>query len=295
MTESQLKADEKCMDTILRQALELATQFLSSINDRPVGVRPKLKSLSTTTATTAAEGGASSPRSPPLPAQGIGAEAALKLFQQKYSASISGSAGPRYLGFVTGGSTPAAIAGDWLVSAFDQNAANSGDSCAPFVEKEVLHWLADLFGLSDAHSGAFVSGATMANFVGLAIARQWVARRAGVDVAQDGLYSLPRIKILSGSPHSSVYKALSMLGMGRKSLQTVKCLQNRDAVDLSELREALQSCASSGEACIVVGNAGTVNSGDFDDLSAIAALKNEFNFWFHVDAAFGGFAACSPR
>jgi hypothetical protein len=153
---SQLRADEMHIDTILLQTLQQATEFLKSIDDRPVGVRPQLPIAF----------------SPP-PKNGVGAEAALKLFQEKYYVGIAGSAGPRYCGFVTGGSTPAAIAGDWLVSTFDQNAAQPGDSVSHLIEKEALQWLSDMFGLPAAYSGTFVSGATMSNFVGLAIGRQW--------------------------------------------------------------------------------------------------------------------------
>ncbi|CAM6110033.1 unnamed protein product [Calypogeia fissa] len=299
-----LTTDETHLSTILQKTLEYATEFLSSINDRPVGVSPVLPHISIGHEGEGGDGeegteGAlrshSSTPYAPLSVQGVGAEAALTHFKHVYSTSISGSTGPRYLGFVTGGSTPAAIAGDWLVSTFDQNAANSGDSSANHIEKEVVHWLKELFNLSNAHSGGFVSGATMANFVGLAIARQWVAQKVGVDVAKDGLYSMPKIKVLSGMAHSSTYKALAMLGMGRGSLESVQCLGFREAVDVEKLRGKLQECKEKGEVCIVVGNAGTVNSGDFDDLVGISKLKKEFEFWLHVDAAFGGFATCSPK
>ena len=140
--------------------------------------------------------------------------------------------------------------------------------------------------------GRFVTGATMSNFVGLAIARQWWGKRHGADVAADGLTGLPRPVVLSGTPHSCIYKSLAMLGLGRGSLQSVPTLPDREAVDVAALREALRQGA--GRPCIVVANAGVVNTVDFDDIVAIAALRREFVFYLHVDAAFGGFAACSP-
>ncbi|MDQ0200160.1 pyridoxal phosphate-dependent decarboxylase family protein [Neobacillus ginsengisoli] len=228
-----------------------------------------------------------------LPVEGIGAMNALENFKEKYAAFLSGSAGSRYLGFVTGGATPAAIAGDWLVSVYDQNVASTDDSVAGKVELETIDMLKELFQLPKNYSGSFVSGATMANFVGLAIARQWFGHQHGINVSQQGLFLLPKMKVVSGCAHSSIYKALSMLGMGRESVQSIPCLPDREAIDISRLREFLRELK--GEPCIVVANAGTVNTVDFDNLREIVKLKDEYTFWLHVDAAFGGFAACSPK
>ncbi|RME59224.1 MAG: aspartate aminotransferase family protein, partial [Caldilineae bacterium] len=218
---------------------------------------------------------------------------ALARFLARYEPWMSGGAGPRYFGFVTGGVTPAALVGDWLTSVYDQNALGSGESIAPQLELDALALLRQLFGLSSHQAGVFVTGATTANFVGLAVARQWVAQQQGIDVAQDGLWALEPFPIFSGAPHSSVYKALSMLGLGRSSLEEVPCLPQREAVDLAALERRLQE--REDRACVVVANAGTVNTVDFDDLAAIAEMKQRYPFWLHVDAAFGGFAACSPR
>jgi glutamate/tyrosine decarboxylase-like PLP-dependent enzyme len=272
--DKNLEVDARKIEEILSKTLDRATQFLQSLKERPVSVLPSKREFSS------------------LPDEGIGADKALEEFERKYSAGITASSGSRYFGFVTGGSTPAALAGDWLVSVFDQNAIGTDNSSTSDLERETIGFLRQLFKLSDSHSGTFVSGATMSNFVGLALARQWVACQLGVNVAQDGLYALPTIKIFSGSPHSCILKVLSMLGMGKSNLQIVSCLPEREAVDLVELRKCLSSCQ---QPCIVVANAGTVNTVDFDDLVGIAELQQEFNFWFHVDAAFGGFAACSPK
>jgi glutamate/tyrosine decarboxylase-like PLP-dependent enzyme len=222
---------------------------------------------------------------------GIGLRAALEEFARRWEPGFSGSAGSRYLGFVVGGTTPAALAGDWLTSAFDQNAHAERDSSASALERETVGWLRQLFGLRPDYAGAFVSGATMSNLVGLAVAREWLGERQGVSVAHAGVGALGDITVLSGEPHSSVYKALSVLGMGRDSLRRVRKLPGREAVDVDELARAL--AALDGPA-IVVANAGTVNTVDFDDLAAIAALRERFDFWLHVDGAFGAFAALSP-
>lgn len=208
---------------------------------------------------------------------------------------MSGSAGPHYFGLVTGGATPASIAGDWLTTIYDQNATGSNDSIAAQIELSTIGLLRELFGLSEAHTGVFVSGATMANFVGLATGRQWLGQRLGIDIAQSGMSGLPPIKVLSGTPHSSVYKAIAMLGLGRESLEQIATLPDREAVDVAALRSRLVELRESGQPCLVVGNAGTVNSVDYDDLNALADMCHEFGVWLHVDAAFGGFAACVPE
>lgn len=229
----------------------------------------------------------------PLPLEGIGAEGALAGFAERWAPGFSGSAGPRYLGFVTGGATPAAVTGDWLTSVYDQNVSGGGDSSATALERETLGWLRELFGLGEEHSGAFVTGATVSNTVGLAVAREWLGEQLGIDVSRQGAAALGPVDVLSGSPHSSIGKALSVLGIGRDRLRTVPALPgNREAVDVGALATALD--ALDGRPAIVVANAGTVNTVDFDDLRAVAALKQRYDFWLHVDAAFGGFAALSP-
>ena len=229
----------------------------------------------------------------PLPERGAGGAAALARFGERWEPGLSGSAGPRYLGFVTGGATPAAVAGDWLVGAYDQNVVAAGDSAASELERETVGWLRELFGLGAAHEGAFVSGATMSNVAGLAVAREWLGERLGVSVADAGAGALGEVAVLSGAAHSSVPKALSLLGLGRGALRAVPLLPGREAVDVAALSGALAELG--GRPAIVVANCGTVNTVDFDDLRALAALRERHPFWLHVDAAFGAFAALSPE
>jgi glutamate/tyrosine decarboxylase-like PLP-dependent enzyme len=228
----------------------------------------------------------------PLPSIGIGAHATLEYFEKNFAGLLANSAGPRYFGFVTGGSTPASVAGDWLVSAYDQNACGSNDSIAPQIERQTIHFLKDLFGLSPDYFGSFVTGATMANFTNLAIARQWVGEQRGKDFSNEGLTDSFPLKVLSGTAHSSIFKSLSMLGIGRNALVNVPTIAGREAIDVAELEKTLQKISTP---TIVVANAGTVNTVDFDDLEAIGKLKTKYTFWLHVDAAFGGFAACSEK
>lgn len=227
-----------------------------------------------------------------IPENGWGASKALKYFEDHFGDKMANSAGPRYFGFVTGGATPAAIVGDWLVSAFDQNPTGTLDSIAPQIEHQTIHFLKQLFGLDNDYFGSFVTGATMSNFVSLAVARQWVGEQRGVDFSREGITGTASVQVLSATPHSSIYKSISMLGLGRNSLIKVKALPGREAVDIADLEKHLQKLKGP---VIVVANAGTVNTVDFDDLEAISALKKQYNFWMHTDAAFGGFAACSEK
>ena len=271
-----LSEDQAHIEELLDNVVVEANRFLSELDTLPVGaVLPT----------------AMDPIS--ISDEGIGAFETLGLFRERYGSWISGSAGPRYFGFVTGGVTPAALAGDWLVSVYDQNNLGSDESVAPQIELDTISLLRQLFELPDDYTGSFVTGATMSNFVGLALARQWVGHRIGIDFATEGLWGAKPINVLSGMPHSSVYKALSMLGMGRDAMIKVRCLRDREAIDLTCLENSLRN--QNGHPCIVVANAGTVNTVDFDDLTEMAELKTRYEFWLHVDAAFGGFAACSPK
>lgn len=228
-----------------------------------------------------------------LPAQGIGAQAALQRFEHDHVPLLSGSPGPRYFGFVTGGATPAALAADWLVGTYDQSTQRSGDSCAATIEAQAVDLLRQLLHWPESWTGVCVTGATMANYVGLALARQWYGHLHGRDVAAEGAWGLPPPAVFAGAAHSSTLKALSMAGMGRRQLQALPLLPGREAIDVAALERAL--VARDGAPCIVVASAGTVNTVDFDDLAAIAALKTRHRFWLHVDAAFGGIAAASDR
>ena len=273
---NHLKNDLANFPALLEQTKQAADEYLTEIDQRPPATGYTKKEILD------------------ISQQGLGAEKTLDLFLERYGNAMPASNGPRFWGLVTGGTTPASLVGDWLTSVYDLNLSHAANSVAPDIEMEAISMLRELFGLPASFSGTFTSGATMSNFTGLAIAREWIGHQYGKSVSQEGLQAIPPVKVLSCEAHSSSFKALAMLGLGRSSLKVIPRLpENREAVNVVELKKALVEM--NGEPCIVIANAGTVNTVDFDDIQSIAALKSEFKFWLHVDAAFGGFAACSPK
>jgi len=228
-----------------------------------------------------------------LPEEGEGALAAIRELLAGSDALIR-SSGPRFFHWVIGGTTPAALGADWLTSTFDQN-GGAWDSSPLSARLEMLavDWLRDLFGLPEGWGGVLTTGATMANFVGLACARSWWAEQHGVDVDVEGLGELPPVPVFSsGYVHPSATKALAMMGIGRERVGRLA----RDAagrLDLEALERELSALGD--QPAIVIGNAGEVNTGDFDPIAAMADLCEEHGAWLHVDGAFGLFAAISPR
>lgn len=229
----------------------------------------------------------------PLPDEGPGATEVLGRLVEAFPAATR-SAGPRFFHFVTGGVTPAALAADWVCSALDQNSFSWVSSpLGARLETVALSWLKDLFGLPGDWAGVLTTGATMANFTGLAAARRWAGRAQGVDVEEDGLYRLPPIPVLSsGYLHTSARKALAMLGLGRANIRLLAA-DDTGALDLERLEEALVQL--NGHPCILVGNAGEVNTGLFDPLEALADMAERHKAWLHVDGAFGIFARVTPQ
>jgi glutamate/tyrosine decarboxylase-like PLP-dependent enzyme len=229
----------------------------------------------------------------PLPDEGLGTLAALdRLLEGGLDAHVR-SSGPRFFHWVMGGATPAALGADWLTSLLDQNAGGwDASPLASRLELVSLRWLRELFGLPSDWDGVLVTGGQMANFTGLAAARQWWGERQGVDISVDGLAGLPQAPVLtSGFVHVTGLKALGMLGLGRGRLIT--CADPVGAMDTGVLERELR--ALDGAPAIVIGNAGEVNTGLFDPLEEIADLCDEFGAWLHVDGAFGLFARVSPR
>lgn len=230
----------------------------------------------------------------PLPETGCSAEEAVRQWLSRAALGITGSSGPRFFGFVTGGTTPASLAGDWIASTIDQNSGLwVGAPCTAHTDEAVLRWLKELFLLPSSWPGTLTSGATMSNLVGLAAGRQWVSRQRGFDAAADGLAGNPPIPVLSSAEiHASAVKSLSTLGFGRNAVRKLPSADGR--LELDSLRRELLSIEGP---VIVVANAGEVNTGAFDDLHGIADLLEAHpgGGWLHVDGAFGLYANLAPR
>ncbi|WP_322919661.1 pyridoxal phosphate-dependent decarboxylase family protein [Nocardioides renjunii] len=200
--------------------------------------------------------------------------------------------GGRFFGFVIGGSHPAALAADWLVSAWDQNAGLRTITPAHSAIEELTEsWVVDLLGLPAGSAVGFVTGGTMANFTCLAAGRDEVLRRAGWDVAERGLVGSPGVRVLVGAErHDTIDLALRYLGLGAPEPVAA---DDQGRIEPAALAAALE--AGDGRPTIVCLQAGNVHSGAFDPFDETIAAAHDAGAWVHVDGAFGLFAAASPR
>ena len=266
--------------TLLGRTTALAEGFLDTLAERPVARPVDLAALRESL------GGA-------LPEAGLEPLAVIEQLAADSEPGLVASAGPRYFGFVVGGGVPAALAADWLTSAWDQNAGLYALSPAAAVVEEVAAaWLIDLFGLPADSSVGFTTGATMANFTAIAAARHAVLARAGWDVESDGLTGAPPIAVVVGDEsHVTIFVALQMLGLGRARVHRVAA-DEQGRMRPDALRETLARIEGP---TIVCAQAGNVNTGAFDPLPEIvAAVREQPNAWLHVDGAFGLWAAAVP-
>lgn len=229
-----------------------------------------------------------------LPDDGAGMRETLEQLVDLQHRAGTNTAGPRTYHFVIGGNTPAAQGADLVASAFD--VLTYTWVCSPLgvrMELQALEWLKALLGIPGHMTGVMVTGATMANFVGMAAARQWWGEELGFDVARDGLAGRPQMPVLtSGHVHAATKKVLALQGIGRGNIQAFA----RDAtgqLDLEAYQLGLE--ALDGAPALVVVNAGEVNAGHFDPVQEMIELARAHRCWVHVDGAFGLFAALSPR
>jgi glutamate/tyrosine decarboxylase-like PLP-dependent enzyme len=266
---------------LLSRTTTLALEYLDSLPTRRVGGPVDLAALRSAL-------GGPLPDSPSDPLEVVEALAAAA------EPGLVASAGPRYFGFVIGGSLPAALAADWLTSAWDQNAGLYVISPAAAVAEEVAAaWLVELLGLPEETSVGFVTGATMANFTALAAARHGVLAKAGWDVERHGLQGAPQVTVVThGGSHVTVYASLQMLGLGREGDR----VRTIDADDQGRMRpDALRATLATLEGPVIVcAQAGNVNTGAFDALDELIPIAHERGAWIHVDGAFGIWAAAVP-
>jgi len=266
--------------SLLTRTTELANDFLDRLPDRPVGPATDLAALR------AALGG-------PLPDGPQDATAVIEELARDAEPGLVGTPGPRYFGFVIGGSLPATVAADWLTTAWDQNTGLYAISPAGAVAEEVAgSWLIDLFGLPKGSSVGFTTGATMASFTALAAARHAVLQRAGWNVEDDGYVGAPPIAVVvSDESHVTIFASLQMLGLGRARVHRVAA-DEQGRMRADALRETLSRIDGP---IIVCAQAGNVNTGGFDPLPEIVgAVRSKPNAWLHVDGAFGLWAAVVP-
>lgn len=264
------------MDPLLTDAARRAIDYLDQLPRR--GVAPDAAALAALAAFDI-----------PLPEAPQDASRTLEQLDTLGSPATAASAGGRYFGFVTGGALPASLAAHWLAAAWDQNAAfHAASAAVATIERVALRWVLDALHLPADAAGAFVTGATMANFTALAAARHAVLARAGWDVEADGLFGAPPVTVVVGDEaHPTLFKALGLLGFGRTRVRRVPVDgQGRVRAD------ALPAFEGPAIVCLQAGN---VNTGAFDPVGDLAAAAQARGAWVHVDGAFGLWAAASPR
>jgi glutamate/tyrosine decarboxylase-like PLP-dependent enzyme len=267
----------------LRAAAEHAASYRASLGERPVRAPRSIDEV-----VAALGGGLQAAPAPPA-----------EVIEQLVAAvdgGLTSTAGPRFFGFVIGGSLPAATAADVLTAGWDQCAFNGVLSPAAAAAEEVSgRWLKELLGLPASASTGFVTGAQAANTAGLAAARHQVLADAGWDVEQRGLIGAPPVRVVASvERHATIDRSLRMLGLGNDAVVPVRADAN-GAMDVEHLAEVLDAVSARDAAApIVCLQAGNVNTGACDDLRAACETTRRHGGWVHVDGAFGLWAGASP-
>lgn len=267
-------------EAALRQAHGHAVHWLAGLSDRRVPARASVDEIVRAL-------GVELPEGPSAPAD------VVDLLATACEPGLTAFPCGRFYGFVVGGTEPAALAADWLVSAWDQNCVMRAASPAYAAVEEVAGaWLLDLLGLPGGSAVGFTTGATMANFTCLAAGRDAVLRRTGWNVARDGLVGGPAVRVLAGEyRHMAIDLALRYLGLGRPEL--VKA-DGQGRIEPEALRHALADGGPGQRPTIVILQAGDIHSGAFDPFVETVRTAREAEAWVHVDGAFGLWAAASP-
>jgi len=263
----------------LQRAAELGIEYVESVPNRPVRPSASIQELRKTFDL-------------PLPESPMDPVEVIESLARDVDAGLTQMTGGRYFGFVIGGALPAALAADWLTSAWDQNAGLAVPTPGAAVVEEVAGgWLKELLGIPPHASFALVTGCQMAHATALAAARTHLLTRAGHDVERDGLSGAPPIRVVAGAKrHGTLDRALRFLGLGTVCVRPVAVdAQGRMRVD--ELRAEL---ARESGLTIVCSQLGEVNTGSCDDIDAIADAAIDAGAWHHIDGAFGLWAAAAP-
>ena len=264
----------------MRQVVDLARRYHERVSAEPVFPRASVAELRD------ALGG-------PLPETGADAADVISHLASRAEKGLVGSTGPRYFGFVIGGSLPVTTAADWLAVAWDQNACLYATSPAAAVAEEVaVAWLRQLFGLPAKTSGGFVTGGGTANFSAMAIARHAVLERAGWDVEKHGLQGAPRVHVVtSDESHATMFTALRMAGLGSETAKRVPA-DAQGRMIASKLSAVLATCDGP---TIVCAQAGNIATGSFDPFDEICEAAHARGAWVHIDGAFGLWAQASQK
>ncbi|MBX3062737.1 MAG: aspartate aminotransferase family protein [Anaerolineae bacterium] len=264
------------LEQLLKSTAERASRYLESLDERAV--------VPTTDALTQL-----SRLDEPLPDLPSDPEAVIALLDEIGSPATVATAGSRYFGFVTGGSLPATLAANWMAGAWDQNTAYTVMSpIAARLEEVAMRWLLDVLHLPSDCAVGFVTGATQANFAGLAAARHAILAKQGWDVETQGLFGAPPITVVVGDEvHVSLLKALSLLGLGRERVIRVP-------VD-EQGRMRADSLPTLDDKTILCLQAGNVNTGAADPMAVIIPQAKAAGAWVHIDGAFGLWAAAAPE
>ena len=263
------------MKKLLEQVAVYSADYLSSLKERRVGPSEEdLKLLEKLDL--------------PLKDESTDPEEIIKLLNEVGSKATIGIAGGRFFGFVIGSSLPVTVAASWLNTAWDQNAGLFvGSPIGTVLEEVSLKWMLDILNLPKESAGAFVTGATMANFTSLAAARNYLLKKQGWDVESDGLFNAPEITVIVGEEaHPTLFRALGLLGLGRKRVITVPA-DNQGRMRLDKLPKIKGPS-------IVCTQAGNLNTGSFDPIKNICETVSKNDVWIHVDGAFGLWAAATP-
>ncbi|WP_405604776.1 pyridoxal-dependent decarboxylase [Streptomyces sp. NBC_01410] len=265
-------------ETALHQAYDHAVRWLASLSDRPVPARASVDEIVRAL-------GTELPEDSSTPAD------VVELLATACEPGLTAFPSGRFYGFVVGGSEPAALATDWLVSAWDQNSVMRAVSPAHAAAEDIAGaWLLDLLGLPAGSAVGFTTGATMSSFTCLAAGRDAVLRRAGWNVARDGLAGGPPVHVIAGADrHMAIDLGLRYLGLGQPEL--VKA-DDQGRIEPEALRHAL--VAGGQRPTIVILQAGDIHSGAFDPFTETVGAAHEADAWVHVDGAFGLWAAASP-
>lgn len=227
-----------------------------------------------------------------LPEHPKGEETVYREFKENIMTHPLGNIHPRFWGWVIGTGSPMGMLAEMLAAGMNPNVGGA-DHVANRVEMQVLTWLKQMLGYSEKSSGLLVSGGSMANLVGLAVARNTCAK---IDLRTKGMHSVPKQMVVYGSTemHNSIQKAIELLGLGSESLRKIQ-VNDDYQMEITSLKAAISEDRAQGHhPFCIIGNAGTVNTGAFDDIDQLADLCREEGLWLHVDGAFGALAELSP-